>query len=99
MIRRPELPAYLLAGLLIAAIAVLAGIRVDVPTVLPGALFAVLGVAGGVSLPLTTRNEPLSGPQSAEQPDPGVVASPQPAAPPVTAVTPAPGPPPPPAAG
>ena len=86
--QRPELPAYALAGVLVAAIAALAGIHVAVPTVLPYALLGVLGVAGGVSLPLFGRNEPLSATQSLEQASPGVTTSPQPAPPPVTAVTP-----------
>lgn len=85
---RPELPAYVLAVALVAAIAALAGIRVGVPDVLPGALLAVLGVAGGVSLPLFGRNEPLSAPQSPAAATPGVIPSPQLVAAPVTPVTP-----------
>ena len=85
---RPELPAYALAGLLVAAIAALAGIHVTVPTVLPYALLGVLGVAGGVSLPLFGRNEPLSGTQDAQLPAPGVIPAPQPLTAPVLPVTP-----------
>lgn len=86
MQQRPELPAYALAGLLVAAIAALAGVHVTVPTVLPYALLGVLGVAGGVSLPgLLARNEPLSASQSPEQLSPGVI---QPAPTPPVPVTP-----------
>jgi len=70
---RPELAAYALAIALVAAIATLAGLKVDVPTVLPYTLLAVVGVAGGVSLPLIGRNEPPSAAQSPEQPTPGVI--------------------------
>lgn len=89
--QRPELPAYGLAAILIAAIAALAGIHVAVPTVLPYALLGVLGVAGGVSLPgLLTRIEPLSATQSAEQPATRVIppaATTLPAVAPLTPVT------------
>ena len=86
---RPELPAYALAGLLVAAIAALAGIHVTVPTVLPYALLGVLGVAGGVSLPgLLARNEPLSATQSPQQPVPSVMTSSPPSAAPAAALTP-----------
>ena len=85
---RPEIPAYALAIALVAAVATLAGIGANVPDVLPGALLAVLGGAVGVSVPLLARNEPLSAPQTAEQPAPGGIPSPPPAPAPVTPVTP-----------
>lgn len=112
---RPELPAYGLAALLVAAIAALAGVHVTVPTVLPYALLGVLGVAGGVTLPAlingissptSTSAEPLSATQPAETTAPQVLAPPalaaSPSAPaPVPAPVPAPTvtPAPPPAAG
>lgn len=85
---RPEVPAYALAGLLVAAIAALAGLHTDVPSVLPYALLAVLGVAGGVSLPLGHHGEPLNATQSPQPAAPEVIPAPPVSVPAVVAPNP-----------
>lgn len=65
---RPELPAYGLAGLLITAIAVLAGLHASIPAVLPYALLAIVGAGAGVSLNALSATQSGQSPASTSSP-------------------------------
>lgn len=57
-----DLAAFILAALAVVAIAVLAGLGVPVPEVLPTIALVSAGAGGGAVLPRTVRTEPTATP-------------------------------------